>query len=516
MSPNKRIFWNVVATYGRSLFALICGLFTARWVLGALGEVDYGLFGVVGALVMFVKFMNDIFSTATTRFYSVAVGKAMSSDGSDDAIDECRQWFNASLSIHSIIPFVLICIGYPIGIWVVRNFLTIPPDRVETCIWVFRFSCLSCLVAMLNVPFKAMYRAKQLIAELTIYNYAQTLLNVVVFYYMVTHPRPWLFWYAVWMCAVNVIPYIIIGVRAAIIFPECRICRAYLWRMDKIKQMASFAGWQALGGVCAILNNQGMSIVINKFFGPAVNAARSIGASVDAQTSTLSAALFSAFQPAIVNAYGEGDKNKMMNYVMCACKFSGLLQIIFMIPLLVELKEVLRLWLKTPPMYAVFFCAVALCAHFFDTITNGCYTAFSALGRIREYQANISKISIALLPCAILIAWLGGGVYGVGAALFAMVFIRAMFRVYYADRFVQFPAGQWMRQTLLPLVAVMLVSGIVAALPRFIMDASFGRVCVSTVFAEIVIFPASWFFVLHLQERTFIKEKIFAKFLRRN
>lgn len=57
MSPNRRIFLNIVATYGRSLYALVLGLFTARWALKALGQVDYGLWGLVGGLVGFVSFL---------------------------------------------------------------------------------------------------------------------------------------------------------------------------------------------------------------------------------------------------------------------------------------------------------------------------------------------------------------------------------------------------------------------------------------------------------------------------
>ena len=50
MTANRRIFLNIIATYGRSLYALIIGLFCGRWTLMALGEVDYGLIGVVGGL----------------------------------------------------------------------------------------------------------------------------------------------------------------------------------------------------------------------------------------------------------------------------------------------------------------------------------------------------------------------------------------------------------------------------------------------------------------------------------
>ena len=52
MSPNRRILLNIVATYGRSLYALVCGLFISRWVLAALGKEDFGLYGVVGGLMV--------------------------------------------------------------------------------------------------------------------------------------------------------------------------------------------------------------------------------------------------------------------------------------------------------------------------------------------------------------------------------------------------------------------------------------------------------------------------------
>lgn len=45
MTQNRRIVLNIVATYGRSLYALVLGLFCGRWTLMALGQVDYGLMG---------------------------------------------------------------------------------------------------------------------------------------------------------------------------------------------------------------------------------------------------------------------------------------------------------------------------------------------------------------------------------------------------------------------------------------------------------------------------------------
>ena len=51
MTANRRIFLNIIATYGRSLFALVCGLFISRWVLAALGKTDFGLYGVAGGMM---------------------------------------------------------------------------------------------------------------------------------------------------------------------------------------------------------------------------------------------------------------------------------------------------------------------------------------------------------------------------------------------------------------------------------------------------------------------------------
>ena len=75
MTENRRIFLNIVATYGRSLYALIIVLFCGRWTLMALGEVDYGLMGVVGGLTAFMAYFNGILGGAIGRFYALSVGE---------------------------------------------------------------------------------------------------------------------------------------------------------------------------------------------------------------------------------------------------------------------------------------------------------------------------------------------------------------------------------------------------------------------------------------------------------
>ena len=507
MTETRRIFWNVIATYGRSVFALFCGIFSSRWVLMSLGAEDYGLFGVVGGLVVFISFLNNTLSAANSRFYSVAIGQArVVSKGA--GVENCQRWFNTALSIHTVLPLCLMAIGYPLGVWAVRNYLNIPNARLESCVWVFRLTCLSCLVNMMSVPFGAMYRAKQLIAELTIYGYATTLINVCMLYYMVTHPSDWLVKYAALVSFLAIIPQIFIVVRAWLTFPECKIRKAYLFSIDKVRQVLSFAGWEMLGAVCQLLRVQGVAIVVNKAFGARVNAAMTLGNSVDANATSLSSSLVGAFQPAIANAYGEGDMEKMRKFAYRTCKFSALLQLVFIIPLVAELSYILELWLKEPPPYTGFLCVVALASHFFTSVTQGHYSACSACGKIKEYQVNMSFITMLTLPAVIVVVWAGGGVYAMGAVLVAAMCCLALRRVVYAGRIAGLSARYWLSKVFLPVSIVGGASFCVSWLPKIFMSSGIWRLTVCVALCEMVLLPATWLFVLDAQEKEFVLKKL--------
>ena len=508
MTENRRIFWNIVATYGRSLFALVCGLFTSRWVLLSLGQVDFGLYGVVGCLVTFIGFLNGVLAGANSRFYAYSIGQARSATDKDFALDECRHWFNTALTIHLVVPVVLVLIGYPIGEWAIRNWLTVPVNRVETCVWVLRFVCLSTFVGMVNVPFQAMYTAKQYIAELTIYSFATTVLNVVFGYYMISHPGFWLLKYSIWMCMIVVVPNVIIAIRACMIFPECKIRFSYMGDLERLKKVGAFAGWQMLGCFCGLLRTQGISVLINKVYGPVANASMSIANTVNGHSSTLASALITAFSPAITTACGEGDYVKMKSLAYRSCKFGLLLSSIFMLPLSVELPTILALWLKEPPTYATGLCWCMLAYYIVDVATTGHLVVVNASGRIAGYHVVLSAVSVFTLPLAALAVCVGLGIYSVGVILVFMIGLNTLGRVYFARRVMQMSAFYWLHRVVLPVFLAILLGGVAGLAVNCFLSPCFARVVVTTFACEIVFLPVSWFFVLDLEERVFIEEKV--------
>jgi len=505
MTPNRRIFLNIVATYGRSLYALVLGLFTARWALMALGQVDYGLMGVVGGLTVFITYLNGILSGAIGRFYAISVGEQATDK--DAGLSTCRMWFTTAVVIQTIMPTLLLIVCYPIGEWAVRSFLAIPADRVQDCVWVWRFVCLSCYLGMLSMPWNAMYGAHQYIAELTVYSFVTTTLNACFLYYMVTHPGVWLSKFAFWQCLLAITPSLIIWIRAHYLFPECRIVRKHLKCWVNVKKMASYAIWNAWGTLGAVLRGQGIDILVNKYFGPRVNAGVTIGSSLSGQCSTLAGSMVGAFSPAIFNAWGAKDYQRARKLAFQTCKIGTLLILVFALPLSLEVDEVLRLWLRNPPQYAAGICLFVMAMAIIDKMAVGHMICVNANGKVAAYQAFLGTSLVLTLPLAWLLVELGVGVYSVGWAMVATMAVCASGRVWFARRLVGMSAWHWLKKVCVPLALLTGICLSVGLLPRLFLDRSFARICTTTLFVEAVLVPFAWFLILDASEKSFFKTR---------
>ena len=497
---------NIIATYGRSLYAMVLGLFTGRWVLMALGESDYGLYGVVAGLTVFIAFFNGLLSSSIARFFAYSIGRDKKNINGGRVAVECNLWFNTALMIHTVVPAILMLIGYPIGVWAVEHWLNIPADRVSAFVWVFRCVCLSCFVAMINVPFSAMYTAKQYIAELTVYGVVGNTLQACFLYYIASHPSDWLVRYAIWTCCIMIAPQLIICIRALKVFPECHINLRLCWDVKRLKQLSCFAGSLAFGGVGGMLRGQGIAILVNKYFGSSVNAAMSIANSVNGQSASLVAAMQGAFTPAIVQACGAGDDELMRKMAFRVCKFGMLLVLIFAIPLGVEIDNVMKLWLKTPPVYSSGLCLCMLACVVIEKSSVGHMIAVNAKGKIALYQFFLGGILILTLPVAWLFVEFDFGVYSIGVALVMMMALSSIGRVLFARKLAGMNVCVWIQKILLPMMLVTTVAVGACLGVRQILSPTFIRLCITTICCEVVLLPLSWLIVLNDGERLYVRQ----------
>lgn len=103
-------------------------------------------------------------------------------------------------------------------------------------------------------------------------------------------------------------------------FQECRI--SWIWQSNLVKEMLRFIGYTMFGCLAWSVSNQGMNIVLNIFFGPAINAARAIALQVSATIDRFSSSLITAAAPQIIKSYAEKDINYMTSIIEKVSKFS--------------------------------------------------------------------------------------------------------------------------------------------------------------------------------------------------
>ena len=96
---NKRIAKNTLFLYIRSVLLLFINLYTSRVVLDALGVDDYGIYNVVGGVIVMFSFINESMTVSTQRFLSFELGA-----GNKERLHEV---FVTSLHIHVIISLVV-------------------------------------------------------------------------------------------------------------------------------------------------------------------------------------------------------------------------------------------------------------------------------------------------------------------------------------------------------------------------------------------------------------------------
>lgn len=500
MTATQRLVLNTAATYLRTVLAAGLGLFSSRWVLNALGQTDFGLFSVVGSLIIFVTFLNNVMAGSASRHFAYAIGQS-------DCV-EVNKWFNTALSTHLFFPFALIIIGWPIGEYCISHILTIPTERIEVCNWVFRLSLVSAYVTMASIPFVAMFRAKQNIAELALWETLQSVCAFTLALSLSLATGDRLLFFAAGMVAIPVFIQSILVCRALFVFPECRVKVCYWFNAARTKEIFGFASWSLIGMSGGLLRNQGSAILLNLYFGPSVNAAYGIANQVTAQAGNLSSAMFGAFSPEITASEGRGNRARMLDLSQRASKFGMLLMLLFAVPLIVEMENILELWLVEPPMYTAMLCQLMVGTFLVDRLSVGYMSAVNAYGKIAGYQATIGTILFMTLPLAWFFLSSGAPPTSVGLAFVLIQVLCSLGRVLWARHLFRVTVRGWLMAIVWPCSIVAIATVLSAMVPVWLMPATLYRLLLVCIVSAIATALTSWFFALDTRERAFFVDNV--------
>ena len=379
---NKKIAQNTLYMYIRMSITMLVQLYTSRIVLNALGIVDYGIYNIVGSVIVAFSFLSGPLGTATQRFYNFELGRGNRLN--------VNTIFNHSLIIYSVLSVILLLVIESAGLWFIYNQMQLPAERLDAALWVFHLSVLGFVFGLLKIPFESFIVAHEKMsfyAYLSIVEVLLKLMNAFSLLYITVDKLK--------LYSVNqlVITWIVLGCMVIYCkrqFVYIRLQR--MWNAAVFRQLLGFSGWSLFGSVASMSANQGLNILLNVFYGVAVNAAMGVANQVGSAVNQFVTNFQIAFRPQIVKSYAAGNLTDLKTLISRTSKYSYFLLFALACPLCFNIDFVLKVWLNTVPEYTSVFCIFILIYALLETLSAPMWMTVQATGRIRTYQLVISSI----------------------------------------------------------------------------------------------------------------------------
>ena len=501
-NSNRRIAKNTLYLYLLMIITMIVSLYTARVVLLALGADDYGIYNVVGGIVVLFSFMNTAMSNATQRFLSYELGRG--ADG------ETERTFSMSVTCHVILALSVIIFAETFGLWFVVTQLNIPEGREFAMFWVYQFSVATFVTNIIRVPYNASVISYEKMSFYAYLSIADVFFNLGIAFLVVYGSFDKLILYAGLKFLIT-----LFCLFANYIYCKRKFnCCSYhlFWDKSLFNKLMSFSGWSMLGGGSVLVTQSGSNILINIFCGVAVNAAYGIANHVSSIIYGFVSNFQLAFQPQIVKLYAEGNFEEQFRLINRASLFSYYLLLIICIPFIINADVILRLWLEHVPLFTSEFCIWMLIYSLVDAIQAPLWMAIGATGKIKNYSIWSSAISILNLPIAYIVLSIGFSPVLVFIIRTFINMLLAAIRVFYVNGFLHFPSCIYLKLVFCRALPVTMVAGgALFYLRRSYFGDSFVDLFVCSIMCVLVAISTIFFIGIKQEERYYLYHLIKSK-----
>ncbi len=450
MYNNKRIAVNTVAIYCRLVLSSGIALFSTRYVLEALGEEDFGLYNVIAGVVALFSFIASTMATTTQRFISFTMGSAPDTG-------RIREVFGSSLCLHVVVAFVVAAVVLLGGWLLIDNVLSIPQGKHSDALFVLVSVCFGLVGTIVSVSFEALLMAHENIVFVSVCQMFNTLVKLGGALLLLYLEADRLRIYAVIMACLPFLLLLMEGSFCLKRYPESRFGVGELGRPVVFKEIGRFAGWVMIGTTCGTLRAQGVSIILNLFWGVVINAANGIATQVSSTLMFFSTSITTSLRPQLVKSAGEGDWNRMNTLVFAACKYPLLLLTLFGIPLIVAMPFVLSLWLKTVPDYSVVFCRLLVLSALFNQATIGLTIGMEACGKVKLIHTIVGGSFLLVLPVGYFFAHIGFPPQSLIWCIVINEIVASILRIILARRLIDLNVSRFFSDVLLRSGAVVAV-----------------------------------------------------------
>lgn len=387
-SDKGKIAKNTLMLYFRMLFVMGVSLYTSRVVLEILGIDDYGIYQSVGGIVGMLTFVNSALSTGTSRFITFGIGQNDS--------DKLHQTFSTLVSIQLILIVLIIITAETVGVWFVNNKLQIPVESHSAAMGAYHLSIFTTAVSLVKVPYLSAIIAHERMNIFAYLGICEVCAKLGIVYLLTIGDINRLVFYAFLLLIIQMSLSIFYITYCTKHFKECRY--SPILNIPIFKEVAGFSGWSLFAATSIALNNQGVLVLLNMFFSPAVVTARSISLQVNNAANQFVNNFRTAVNPQIVKQYAAGNLQESKNLLLSSTKFSFFMMFLLSLPICIGARPLLEVWLKEVPEYTVIFLQLVVIQSLFQVFDTSFYTALYAKGDLKINALISPTLGFLMFP----------------------------------------------------------------------------------------------------------------------
>ena len=441
--------------YFRQILIMLVSLYTVRVVLSVLGAENYGIYNVVAGVVTMFGFLSGVMAMASQRYFSFDMGKGDT--------EHLKTTFSVTFQIYLLLALVIVLLAETVGLWFVNHKLVIPTERMTAANWIFQAAIVSFLLTLITTPYMAAIIAHE---NMNVYAYVSIVeagLKLAIVFLLRVLPFDKLVVYGFLLSGVAFINTGIYRFFCHAHYAECKV--RFVRDGALFREIVSYSGWSLFGSTASMVRNQGMTILLNLFFGVLVNAARAVASQVNSAVLSFAQNFSTALRPQIIKTYAAGDKNAMLRMVMYGTKIVFFLMLMICVPLYFEVPYLMNLWLKNVPDHTVTFVRLVVIDVLIDSISYPLMAVVQATGKIKLYQGVVGGLLICNLPVSYAFLKFGFPPESVFVVAIVLSVFALIFRIVITQKMISYNLALPFAKLLLLFVLLVAFS---SALPFFI------------------------------------------------
>ncbi len=507
LQDNRRIARNTLNLYIRMFFVLVVNLYLLRVLLQTLGVDDYGTYTIVIGFVTLFGFFNTTLSSTIQRYYNYA--------GTKDGERGLQQVFSNGFYIHVLLAVVVLILLETGGLWYIYNRLVVPAPRFTATLFLFHTSAVSMVFMILQIPFISLIISQERMGYYSAVSIIDILLKLAATLSLTKLSCDHLSAYGMMLCCISLFDLLLYSGYVFSVWRFIRLSRSI--DMEIVRSLLSFTGWNLMGTFAFMLRGQGLSLLLNSFFGPVVNAARGLAMQVTNSIANFSTNISVAFSPQIINAVAAEEKRRTEQLFFTESKICFALLLTLAVPLCLEMDYVLRLWLgKSIPPNTEIFSILMIVDAVICTLNTPCTQLTMATGRIRNYEIASTIINICLLPCCYIFLRMGFDATSSFVITIVFSIILQSACLYITHRYFPFNNREYLSGVLLPCLIMAIILPIIPTVIKTLIPQSFIRLVCLCVIDLAVAIPMCYFVLLNGDERQRTRQFVRSKLTNHN